>query len=171
MKTIGRAGAIAAASICIASVAMSGAQATPAGPGPAPNLPTSTAIAAGTLDGPVTIKQDGIKLVVENTDATVRSFDLTYPVGTYSGWHQHPGIVVAVVESGKVSRQLKGCGVTTFVAGQSFYETGPHFVWNPDPTVPAKLKITQIYPAGELPRAETDQLCPMPVIPPVAATS
>jgi len=124
----------------------------------------------GTLDGRATIKQDKVKLTIPD-DATVRSFDLSYPVGTYSGWHKHPGIVIAVVVSGTVSRQTKDCNVETFSAGASFYETGPHFVWNPSPDVAATLKITQIYPLGATPREETEQFCPLPTIPSTIPTT
>jgi hypothetical protein len=121
----------------------------------------------GALDGRINIKQDGIQLKIQHDDSIVREFDLTYPVGTFSGWHRHPGLVIAVVQSGTVKRQFDDCVVSTFTVGQAFYEVGDHFVWNPDPAVPAVLKITQILPADLSPREESEQQCPLPNIPPV----
>jgi len=105
----------------------------------------------GLLDGRTKAKNDGIELRTR-TDTNVAAFELTYPVGSFSGWHSHPGIVIAVVKSGTVNRQV-GCKVKTFTAGDSFTEVDPHFVSNyyTDPAkpgaVPAVLEITQIYPA------------------------
>jgi quercetin dioxygenase-like cupin family protein len=77
---------------------------------------------------------------------TVTTFDLTYKPGAYSGWHSHPGIVIAVVQSGTVTRQV-GCRTETFTAGQSFTETAPHNVSNLG-TEDAVLSITRIYPTS-----------------------
>ena len=92
------------------------------------------------------VDQDGITLRSKSpTDVT--TFDLEYPPGSYSGWHAHPGIVVAVVTSGKVVRQA-GCASETFGVGQSFTEVGPHHVSNPF-DAPAVLSITRIYPRAD----------------------
>ena len=103
------------------------------------------------LDGPVRAHSDGIKLKTKD-DAVVRTFTLTYAPGGYSGWHQHPGIVLAVVTSGAVTRRL-GCEpAKTFTKGQAFTEVGRHYVANADTRstggTPAVLEITQIAPAG-----------------------
>src|SRR4029077_4255382 len=69
--------------LLICSTAISGsALATLPGPGAAggPKVPQATDVGAGTLDTPVIIRQDGVILAVGRGDATVRSFDLTYPV-------------------------------------------------------------------------------------------
>jgi quercetin dioxygenase-like cupin family protein len=104
-----------------------------------------------TLDGPVRASSDGIKLKTKD-DAVVRTFTLTYASGGYSGWHAHPGIVLAVVQSGTVKRKLPCEPAKTFTAGQAFTEVGPHYVFNADKTpngagTPAVLQITQIAPA------------------------
>jgi hypothetical protein len=102
------------------------------------------------LDGPVRAHADGVKLKTRD-DAVVRSFRLTYNGGGYSGWHQHPGIVIAVVLSGSVQRKLPCEKFETFAAKQAFTEYGPHFVRNLDRTQggqPAVLQITQIAPEG-----------------------
>jgi quercetin dioxygenase-like cupin family protein len=94
---------------------------------------------------PTRISQDGVTLQTR-VPTTVTTFDLTYPVGAVSGWHSHPGIVIAVVQSGTVTRQV-GCKTETFTASQSFTEAEPHNVSNLG-TVPAVLSITRIYPTS-----------------------
>ncbi len=105
----------------------------------------------GTLDGPTKAKNDGIELRTKG-DVDVTTFELNYPAGSFSGWHKHPGIVIAVVKSGAVWRQV-GCTATKFSVGESFTEVAPHYVSNvvtdtaaTDAT--AVLEITQIYPKG-----------------------
>lgn len=128
----------------------------------APGMGTTPAnVVVGTLDGPQKAKQDHVSLKVKK-DTTVRTFELTYNVGGYSGWHKHPGIVIAVVKSGTVVRQVGCHKPETFTAGQAFTEVKPHFVKNfytdakQPGAVPAVLEITQIFPAGDLPREEVD---------------
>ena len=102
-----------------------------------------------TLDGPLRASADGIKLKIGD-DATVRNFVLTYGPGAYSGWHKHPGIVLAVVLEGSVERRLPCRKPETFVAGQAFTEVGTHYVRNVNTSETsgpsAKLLITQIVP-------------------------
>jgi quercetin dioxygenase-like cupin family protein len=129
----------------------------------APALVGSTAVAtpgSGTTVGPpppfdarlapVKAKADGITLKTKD-ETVVRSFTLTYAPNAYSGWHRHPGIVIAVVTEGAVYRKLPCQKREKFVAGQAFTEVGTHFVRNVDRRttggVPAKLLITQIVPA------------------------
>ncbi|HEY8721090.1 cupin domain-containing protein [Pengzhenrongella sp.] len=103
----------------------------------------------GVLDGSASdstkATQDGVTLKT-TAETSVTTFDLTYPPGSYSGWHSHPGIVIAVVRSGSVVRQV-GCTSQTFTAGQSFTEVGTHYVSNPG-NVDAVLSITRIYPTS-----------------------
>jgi quercetin dioxygenase-like cupin family protein len=111
----------------------------------------------GVLDGPTKAQQDGVRLRTRE-DSTVRVFTLTYAVGAYSGWHSHPGIVVATVRSGSVIQQV-GCERHTWTAGQSFTEVEPHYVRNlyrkgDEGAVPAVLEITQIFPAGAATRED-----------------
>jgi len=121
---------------------------SPSNPAPGPVAD----VVIGTLDGPAKAKNDGIELKTK-ADTKVASFELKYPMGSFSGWHKHPGIVIAVVKTGKVVRQV-GCHAKVFSAGDSFTEVEPHFVKNyyaADSTDPeatdAYLEITQIYPA------------------------
>lgn len=147
--------AVGAAVTVLAASGLGGsiAAATPA-TGPATSTVPTPVPAPATLDGPLTAKSDGIKLKISK-DALVRNFNLTYPVGSASGWHSHPGIVLAVVKSGTVVRKLPCEKPEVFTAGDAFTEAGPHFVRNyyevgsTDPDAqPAVLIITQLLPAG-----------------------
>ncbi len=49
----------------------------------------------------------------------------TFPVGSSSGWHSHPGGAVGVVKQGEITiyRSVGNhCDATTYTAGQSFIE-------------------------------------------------
>jgi hypothetical protein len=108
---------------------------------PSPNPPPEAILA-----GPLTARADGIKLKIRD-DAVVRNFTLTYLPGANSGWHAHPGIVLAVVKTGTVHQKLPCQRAKKFTVGQAFTEAGPHFVENRG-DVNAELIITQIAPAG-----------------------
>jgi quercetin dioxygenase-like cupin family protein len=116
-----------------------------------------TAPVIGSLDQQQKAKQDGIELKTKG-EVSVLDFELTYQPGGYSGWHEHPGIVIATVKSGTVSRRT-GCTTETFKAGQSFTEVGPHYVSNSG-SIPAVLSITQIVPASELDARRIDLPAP-----------
>jgi quercetin dioxygenase-like cupin family protein len=126
---------------------LSSASATPASTGDL--APRQADVASGVLvgseDGPRTVSQDGVGLTT-TAETTVTTFELTYPVGSSSGWHSHPGIVVAVVKEGSVARRT-GCTEVVFSEGESFTETGPHHVSNAG-EVDAVLSITRVYPTG-----------------------
>ena len=146
MKSKTSATTVAASVVLLGAAALSlptGAQATP----PSVPQPVASQLVLGTLDGPIKAKKDHIELKV-HSDTTVRVFTLTYPPGSSSGWHAHPGIVLAVVESGTVTRQYADCSAPqTFTAGQAFTEVPGHLVKNPG-TTDAVLRITQLFPAG-----------------------
>ena len=123
-------------------LALSGLVASTASATPAKGI-SRTEFVDGILK-PDVVRADGIKLKTKQ-DSTVRTFTLTYDVGGESGWHEHPGIVIAVVKSGAVDRKL-GCErAERFTEGQAFTEVGRHFVSNPG-DVPAVLEITAIFP-------------------------
>lgn len=130
------------------------AQATPGSTGDLATTRTDPpGTVTGILDGPAQAAQDGIELKVGD-DVRVANFELNYPVGAFSGWHKHPGIVIANVRSGAVWRQV-GCTATRFKAGEAFTEVETHYVSNfytkprQRHAEPAVLEITQIYPKDE----------------------
>ncbi len=154
MRTVrARSAALGAAFGLVLCGMAAGAAADPVTTVDPPPAPVASGVWVGTLPGPAKVKQDGVELKTRG-DATVRSFTLTYPVGSDSGWHAHPGIVIAVVQSGTVLRQA-GCKIETFTAGDSFTEVGPHDVKNAG-TEQAVLSITQIFPLGDPPRVPAD---------------
>ncbi len=131
----------AVAVLITSGLVASDAAATPASVPP----PAATPLAPlATLDGPVRARADGISLRTQD-DALVRSVTLTYGPHTFSGWHEHPGIVLAVVQSGTVQRRLPCGEPQSFTAGQAFTEVGPHFVANVT-DMDAVLVVTQIMP-------------------------
>jgi hypothetical protein len=126
------------------AVAAPGSASSAATPSPPPPAPTAGPAVEGILDGGTRAKQDGIALRTRD-DALVRTFTLTYPPLAESGWHQHPGIVLATVESGRVVQRV-GCDRNVWKKGQSFTEVEAHLIRNPSKTTPAVLRITQIAP-------------------------
>lgn len=143
--------------IAVGALTFGTAFATPGVDAPAPEN-----LVSGDLDGPAKAKKDKIELKVDQ-DTTVRAFTLTYKPGSNSGWHRHPGIVVAIVEKGTVTRQLENdCRVVTFTQGDVFTEVVGHLVTNPSSTDDAVLRITQFFPAGATPLRQDieDNPCP-----------
>lgn len=120
------------------------ATATP-GSGAAPSTP----LVIGTLEGPQKSEADGIEFKTKG-EVAVLDFELTYQPQGFSGWHEHPGIVIATVKSGQVQRKVDCGPARTFTVGETFTEVGPHFVNNPSTTTPAVLSITQIVPAADV---------------------
>lgn len=94
----------------------------------------------------VDARADGVRLKLPE-GAVVRDFRLTYAPGASSGWHAHPGVVLATVVSGTVHRRVSCGAADTFTAGQVFVEVGPHLVQNTG-SDDAVLSITQIAPGG-----------------------
>ncbi len=137
------AGASAGALLTTTILAGSTASATPPStPGPAPD----GLVLVSQLDGRAKAKADGIDFRIKH-DVVVRNFVLRYPADSNSGWHAHPGIVMASVISGSVTRYLP-CGGPdgqTFTVGDAFVEVGPHYV---ESELGAALAITQIAPKG-----------------------
>jgi quercetin dioxygenase-like cupin family protein len=99
----------------------------------------------GTLPRHVNVNADRIQFQTRgNTDVVSQTF--TYSAGGFSGWHTHPGLVLAVVESGALKVQV-GCSIHTYSVGQSFYESGttPIQVTAQQVTI---VHVTYIVPKG-----------------------
>jgi quercetin dioxygenase-like cupin family protein len=135
---------IGSAVLAVAASGLVGSSASATPPGGVTILDPTVPVKAE-LAGPVKAKSHGISLKTTG-DIVVRDFLLTYSPGASSGWHKHPGVVVATVQSGSIQRTL-ACGAPqTFTAGQAFIEVGVHRVKNITST-PATLAITQMVPA------------------------
>ena len=102
--------------ILVPAVAVTAALATPA------RGLISTVLARGTLVEPVSADSDGVRLTTdETTDHTVQT--ITFPPGSSSGWHTHPGVVLVTVASGTLTRYNGHCMSEPVTAGQTFYES------------------------------------------------
>lgn len=106
---------------------------------------------SGSAAGPLDVKAaDGTELKTKGT-TNVATWELTYAPEQVADWHSHPGIIIAVVKQGTITRQVaKGngqCVEETFSAGDSFTEVEPHKVWNPSSDTAAVLSITAIHAA------------------------
>jgi quercetin dioxygenase-like cupin family protein len=75
---------------------------------------------------------------------------ISYPPGSSSGWHSHPGMVFGVVTAGTVTAYNPDCSKQTFTAGQTFVEMGPTNIRNVknEGSVQAEVLGTLIVPAG-----------------------
>jgi len=119
---------------------------------------TFPGILAGSGSGPTHVKQDGVELKTKS-ETTIRQYELVYAPNEVADWHSHPGLVIATVKSGSVTR-FTGCGpgqlftanpddstTSTLEMGASFTEVGPHKVVAG--ANGATLLITRIYPSVE----------------------
>jgi quercetin dioxygenase-like cupin family protein len=103
------------------------------------------------------VNTDRIKFQTKDP-ADVATFSVTYDPGGYSGWHTHPGILLVLVQSGSVVRQV-GCTSHTYGAGEAFIESDEQpagQVRNASAGIPAVLSVTQVVPAGSKRRVEAD---------------
>jgi quercetin dioxygenase-like cupin family protein len=122
---------------------------------PSGQHPTTPVV--GTLGENQQVNTDRLKFQTKDP-ADVATFSVTYDPLGFSGWHRHPGIVVAVVQSGSVVRQV-GCSSHTYGAGDAFVESDEQpagLVRNPSSTTSAVLTVMQITPHGSPRRVEAD---------------
>ncbi|MFL5963477.1 MAG: hypothetical protein ACJ757_11375 [Gaiellaceae bacterium] len=78
---------------------------------------------------PSDIHQNSDRVKFQTKDPTdVRVQKIEIGAGGYSGWHHHPGIVIATVASGEVTFTQSDCSSTTYgpglPAGAVFVEGG-----------------------------------------------
>ncbi|MFD0574211.1 cupin domain-containing protein [Kitasatospora gansuensis] len=74
---------------------------------------TATLLGKGTSDGSITLKAKG------RTDVVFR--EITIAPGGTTGWHYHPGQVLAVVKSGTLTRKLDDCATEVTPAAASWW--------------------------------------------------
>ena len=124
--------------------------------GAIPGIPAVAVVGLlnGSDNGPTEVHNDGVQLKT-NGATDVATWESKYTFDQTSGWHYHPGIVIAVVKQGTIERQVLKtngkCVTEQFTVGQSFTEVEPHNVHNLTPktsTNPdglALLSITAIH--------------------------
>ena len=82
--------------------------------------------------------------------------DLAFATGGYSGWHYHPGVLLATVTEGSVEFYDANCNLHVYNQGDSFTENNqPHDVRNVGP-IRARLMITYVLPKGATRRLEAN---------------
>jgi quercetin dioxygenase-like cupin family protein len=132
-----RRGAVVVAGVAALAVVPSAALATP-GSGV-----SATILAKGTSENGLKIKTKG------RTDVVVRT--ITIEPGGSTGWHYHLGKLIAVVQSGTLTRTMADCSVEVATAGQSFVEPDGanhvHIGRNLG-TEPVVLYVTYLLPEG-----------------------
>src|ERR671917_2427849 len=68
-----------------------------------------------------------------------------------TGWHYHPGELIAVVHKGTLTRPLEDCSVQTNTPGQSFVEAAGDSHAHSGRKLgaePVELYVTYMFPAG-----------------------
>jgi quercetin dioxygenase-like cupin family protein len=116
-----------------------------------------SAVVSGTLSDPIHVNTDRIKFQTKD-QTDISSFTVTYDPSGFSGWHTHPGIVIATIQSGSVVRTVD-CRSTVYSAGDSFIESDEQpagEVRNASVTQPAVIYVTQIVPHGSARRIDAD---------------
>lgn len=131
----------------------------------APSGQSAAVLSSGRLATSGMINTERIKLQTKDpTDVT--HFTVTYAVGGFSGWHSHPGVIIATVRSGGVIREV-GCDApVTYSAGDTFIESGEQpagqvrnvYATGAPSAVPAVIDAVQIVPRG-VPR-RSDETAP-----------
>jgi quercetin dioxygenase-like cupin family protein len=110
---------------------------------------TATIVARGTTNDRVHLEANGATELVYQR--------VTIQPGGFTGWHYHPGPVLAVVESGTLTHYDDHCRANTYLTGEAFEEDpGPghvHMGANLSGT-PVVLDVTYVVPAGGLLRVE-----------------
>ena len=111
----------------------------------------------GTLRDTQRIKTDHVKFRTK-TPVEVSTFTITLAPGGYTGWHTHPGVLFATVQSGAVVRQV-GCQSRTYTTGEAFVEHGDQptgQVQNASILEPAVFAVTHIAPPGAARRQDSE---------------
>lgn len=109
---------------------------------------SATTALRGTLSESVHVNIGDVKFQTKApVDLVTRT--ITFAVGSTSGWHSHPGIVLVTVVSGSLVRYHADCSSEPIPAGTAFVESGddPGLVRN-EGTVEAVTSATFIVPAG-----------------------
>ncbi|KQV15944.1 cupin domain-containing protein [Kitasatospora sp. Root107] len=104
---------------------------------------TATVLAKGTTEDSITLKAKG------RTDVVFR--EITIAPGGTTGWHYHPGQVLAVVKSGTLTRKLDDCSTEVTATGGVVVEPAGHkhvHIGYNYGTEPVVLLVTYLVPEG-----------------------
>jgi len=82
--------------------------------------------------------------------------DVALDTGGFSGWHYHPGLLLATVMEGSVEWYDANCGLHVYNAGDSFIENNaPHYIRSVVP-MRTRLMVTYVMPKGAIRRLESE---------------
>ncbi|WP_455361084.1 cupin domain-containing protein [Streptomyces sp. SYSU K21746] len=104
---------------------------------------SGTVLAKGISEGALKVRTKG------PTDVVAR--EITVQPGGSTGWHYHPGQLIAVVKSGTLTRTLDDCSVEATPAGSSFIGPSGHrhvHIGRNLGTEPVVLYVTYMLPEG-----------------------
>ena len=113
-----------------------------------PSGQTPTILALGSMDDRQQVNTDRIKFQTKDP-VDVANYKVVYDAGGFSGWHTHPGFLIATIKSGHILRQV-GCGaVVQYGPGDSFVESDEQpagTVRNASTTDSAEIYVAQVVP-------------------------
>jgi quercetin dioxygenase-like cupin family protein len=104
---------------------------------------SATVLGKGTSNDTIEVKNES------RTDIVVRH--IVIEPGGSTGWHYHPGQLIAVVHKGTLTRTLEDCSVQTNMSGQSFVEAAGDSHAHSGRNLaaePVELYVTYVIPAG-----------------------
>jgi len=114
-------------SLAIAGVVVLGASAAVALANPGNVFFAPSTLVTGTNINKVEVNSDRVKFQTKG-ETDVRVQKIVFSAGGLSGWHHHPGFVIATVASGSVTFTHADCTATTYgpglPAGSVFTESG-----------------------------------------------
>jgi quercetin dioxygenase-like cupin family protein len=128
---------------------------------------TPTTLVTGTLNNAVKVNHDRVKFQTKDpTDVRVQQ--IVFAAGGKSGWHHHPGVVIATVASGAVTFTESDCSSTTYGPG---LPAGSVFVEKSDTpgqassAAGATVYVTFIVPHANPPVFRIEDTPPPPCVP------
>jgi hypothetical protein len=110
----------------------------------------ATNLVTGTMTNGVHANSDRVKFQTKD-QTDVRVQHIIFDAASYSGWHHHPGIVIATVLSGAVTFTNSDCSSETYgpglPAGSVFVESGD------DPGQASSVNGAEVYATFVAPHA------------------
>jgi quercetin dioxygenase-like cupin family protein len=116
---------------------------------------TATLFVTSTLDEPVKVNNDGIRLKTKGP-ADVHVQEVRFAPGDFVDWHNHPGFALIAVKSGTMTFLDPDCTAHAIGPGKAFVESGgPTYAVN-EGTQEALFYITYVVPPGSPRTVPTD---------------
>jgi hypothetical protein len=106
-------------------------------------------LSRGTTEGRFDAEFAGIELEADHKiDVAVAR--VSYPTGSTSGWHTHPGPTAVTITKGTFTFKTDDCSTQRFGPGETFVEPGPRMVarLNNWKGKPGEIVVTFFAPVG-----------------------